>query len=112
MAQKVQVLLTCDVHADDTPGTETVRFGVDGGSYEIDVCPKHAEALRGAFASYVGLAHRAGSRSRPGRSRRGAGAGASDSGQIRAWARRKGLPVNERGRLPATIVSQYQAAQR
>ena len=36
MAQVFQVLLVCDVHEDDTPGTETVSFGLDGTSYEMD----------------------------------------------------------------------------
>ena len=59
MAQKVQVLLVCDLHDDETEGTETVAFALDGSSYEIDLCEEHAGALRDDLASYVGAARRA-----------------------------------------------------
>jgi hypothetical protein len=31
-------------------------------------------------------------------------------GDIRAWAKDQGIPVSERGRIPASVVEQYQAA--
>src|SRR4051812_30703920 len=37
MAQRVQVILVCDLHDDETPGTETISFGLDGTPYEVDV---------------------------------------------------------------------------
>jgi hypothetical protein len=60
MAQKVQVLLVCDLHDGEVEGTETISFGLDGSSYEIDVCDDHAAEVRDAFATYVGSARRAG----------------------------------------------------
>ena len=57
MSQRVQVLLVCDLHdGDEVEGTETVAFGLDGASYEIDVCDEHAEELRDSFAVFVGVA--------------------------------------------------------
>jgi Lsr2 len=117
MAQRVQVLLVCDVHGDDTPGTETVGFSVDGTSYEIDVCDKHAREMRDAFAPYVGNARRAGS-ARGGRGRAAGGGGGRSRGggdrqrtaEIRRWAREQGRQVPDRGRLPASIVEEYEAA--
>jgi len=32
------------------------------------------------------------------------------SGDIRAWAKEQGIAVSERGRIPASVVEQYQAA--
>jgi len=32
------------------------------------------------------------------------------SGDIRAWAKGQGIPVSERGRIPASVVQQYEAA--
>jgi Lsr2 len=119
MAQRVQVLLVCDVHDDDTtPGTETISFSLDGTSYEIDVCDEHAEELRDAVAPYVGAGRRiGGARSRrsaaaPSRvvARPAAGSDRQRAGDIRAWAKAAGLNVNERGRIPAAIVTQYEAA--
>src|SRR3954454_17389766 len=101
MAQRVQVILVCDVHGDETPGTETVEFALDGSSYEIDVCEQHASELRDGFAPYVGVARRAGGRG-PGRSgstgrRRGRrGSGSGEAARIREWARAQGLAVPER----------------
>ena len=50
MAQKVQVLLACDLHdGDDVEGTETISFALDGASYEVDVCDPHAAVMHGSF---------------------------------------------------------------
>jgi len=32
------------------------------------------------------------------------------SSDIRAWAKEQGITVSDRGRIPATVVAQYQAA--
>jgi hypothetical protein len=113
MAQRVQVILVCDLHDDETPGTETVTFGLDGSSYEIDVCEQHGAQLRDAFATYVGAARRSAGRgsSRPsgsGRRRRSRGSG--DAARVREWARGQGLAVPERGRIPADLAEKYAAA--
>jgi hypothetical protein len=114
MAQRVQVLLVCDLHVDEVEGTETVTFGLDGSAYEIDVCDDHAAELRDAFASYVGAARRAG-RTPVAAARKGrpasTKAGANERvGEIREWARSNGHQVSERGRLSATLVAAYDAA--
>jgi hypothetical protein len=110
MAQRVQVLLTCDIHGDDTPGTETVTFALDGTAYEIDVCDAHAAELRDAFAGYTGTARRAGRGSRAGRARRGRTNAGVDPAAVRAWARSSGVKVSERGRISADILEKYAAA--
>lgn len=51
MAQKV--MLTCDVDGDDTAAEETVRFGLDGREYEIDLCPRHHKELNNTIKTYV-----------------------------------------------------------
>src|SRR3954453_5900542 len=114
MAQRVQVILVCDLHEGEVPGTETGAFGVDGSSYEIDVCDDHGRALREAFAPYVGAARRGAGRSSRShcarrRSRRG---GSGEAAQIREWARSQGLAVPERGRVPAELTEKYAAAHR
>jgi len=111
MAQRVQVLLTCDIHGDDTPGTETVTFALDGTAYEIDVCDTHAAQLRDAFAAYTGTARRAGRAGRgAARARRGRTSAGVDPAAVRAWARSSGVKVSERGRISADILEQYAAA--
>lgn len=117
MAQKVQVLLVCDLHDDEVEGVETVAFGLDGSSYEIDACEEHAAALRDAFAPYVGSARRAGRSAAAPAQRKPRGAAASTGGagkervqEIREWARANGHTVSERGRLSGAVVSAYEAA--
>ncbi len=113
MAQKVQVLLVCDLHDEEVEGSETITFGLDGSSYEIDVCDMHAVELRDAFASYVGAARRAG-RTPVAGARKGRPATRSGGNQhvteMRAWARANGHQVSERGRLSAALVAAYEGA--
>lgn len=106
MAQKVQVVLIDDI--DGGPADETVRFTVDGTTYEIDLSAANAARLRNAVAEFVGHARKA-----PGRStaRRPRGASSGKSAEIRAWARNQGLAVNERGRIPADLAAKFEAAQ-
>ena len=106
MAQKTQVILIDDI--DGGAATETVSFALDGTSYEIDLSAKNAAGLRDAFAPYVGAARKVGARGATTRRRRSSGD--NRTAQIRAWAKSKSLKVNERGRIPADIVAQYEAA--
>ena len=112
MAQRVQVILVCDVHEAETPGTQTITFGLDGASYEIDVCDQHANELRDAVGRYVGLGRKAagrGGQARTGGSRRRRLRGSGEAAAIRDWARGQGLPVPERGRIPAELAEKYAA---
>jgi len=110
MASKTLVILEDDL--DGGEADETVSFSLDGVSYEIDLSAKNATKLRDALASYVGSARRVGGRAARGRagSAKGSRAGAVNTSEIRDWARAKGLDVSERGRIPATIIEQYNAA--
>ncbi len=113
MAQKVQVLLVCDLHADEVEGEETVTFALDGSTYEIDVCDEHGAQLRDAFAPYVGAARRAGRTPAAATSRRPrakAKGGSDRVTEIREWARANGHEVSERGRLSAAVTAAYEAA--
>ncbi|HVE74775.1 MAG TPA: Lsr2 family protein [Mycobacteriales bacterium] len=115
MAQKVQILLVCDLHEGDVEGTETVAFSLDGSAYEIDVCDQHAAQVRDSFAGFVGAARRAGRAGsggrRGGRSGGRGSRGSSDRmGEIRDWARQNGHNVSERGRIAQTVLDAYAAS--
>ncbi len=109
MAQRVQVLLVCDLHEGDVAGEETISFALDGRGYEIDLCNEHAAALRDAFAPYAGAARRASAGGR-GRARRGTVTRGIDPAAVRAWARSNGIKVSERGRISSDVVEQFTAA--
>jgi Lsr2 len=108
MAQKITVALEDDL--DGGPADETVRFGIGGAEYEIDLSSNNASAFRQQLAPYLAHARRAGrgQRRRPVRT----SSGRQRSGGIRAWAKDQGIPVSARGRIPASVVEQYQAATR
>jgi hypothetical protein len=109
MAQKVQVLLVDDL--DGGEATETVAFSLDGTMYEIDLSSENAGKLRKEFGPYVDHARKASGGSGGGRRRRArTGPGRERSSEIRAWAKQRGYKVSERGRIPATIIQEYDAA--
>ena len=58
MAQKVTVELEDDL--DGGPADETVRFGVDGSEYEIDLSKNNAAAFRRKLAPFLEHARKAG----------------------------------------------------
>jgi Lsr2 len=108
MAQKVNVLLIDDIDGSDAG--ETVSFGLDGTHYEIDLNSDHAQGLRGQLQRYVKAARKVtGSAGRSARVRRATENDVRNK-EIHSWAREQHLDVNDRGRIPAEIVAQYEAA--
>jgi hypothetical protein len=110
MAKETFTKLIDDI--DGGEAVETVRFGLDGYHYEIDLSNKNATKLRNALATYVENGSRVSGRASSGT--RGGGvrvaAGPTDRDQnaaIRAWAQRKGYDVASRGRIKQEIVDQY-----
>jgi hypothetical protein len=115
MAQKVSVQLY-----DDLDGTvindkgETVAFGIDGVSYEIDLSEKNANALRKALEKYVANGRRTSpaKRGRP----KGSGNGSTtrrdpaQTAAIKSWGAENGFKVPARGRLPKDLTDAYEAA--
>ncbi|MDD7941874.1 Lsr2 family protein [Actinomycetospora lutea] len=125
MAQRTAVTLLDDL--DQGPAEETVEFGLDGVTYEIDLSKEHAVALRDALRDYVEHARRTGGRRRagtggsPGRrpatgGDRGNGAGGrapvdrEQNQAIREWARKQGMTVSDRGRIPREVTDAYHQA--
>jgi hypothetical protein len=109
VAQKVQTLLVDDIDGSAAEGT--VRFGLDGADYEIDLNTGHAQALRDALGPYVGAARRvAGGARRPTRGGRKASANGVNTTEVREWAKAQGIEVKDRGRVPAELVVKFKAA--
>jgi Lsr2 len=106
MAQRVTVELEDDL--DGGPADETLRFGLGGSEYEIDLSKKNASRFRRQIVPYIEHARKAGR----GQRRRSARSASSreHSSDIRVWAKDQGIPVSGRGRIPASVVEKYQAA--
>ncbi|MFC9975308.1 Lsr2 family protein [Spirillospora sp. NPDC050679] len=109
MAQKVEVLLVDDI--DGGEADETVTFSLDGITYEIDLSKQNAAKLRKEFEPFVSSARKARkSGARPAKAGTRTAGNRERSAEIREWAKRQGIKVNERGRIPATVIEQYEAA--
>jgi hypothetical protein len=105
MAQRTQVLYVDDIDGSDAEGT--VRFGLGGADYEIELNKKHADQFAKAIAPFIAAARKAPS-SRP--AARGARASRHIQSDVRAWARSEGIQISNRGRIPADVLAKYQAA--
>ncbi|MCF4122151.1 Lsr2 family protein [Antribacter sp. KLBMP9083] len=108
MVQKVQVVLVDDI--DGGVAEETVTFGLDGVSYEIDLSAAHASELREAFAMWVGHARKASSRPAAARPAARRSRGSSNTAAVREWAKSTGLAVSDRGRISTEIQEAYDKA--
>ena len=108
MAQKVNIILVDDI--DGSEATETVTFGLDGTTYEIDLNDKNAAALRDALATYVGHGRKVGAGPRRGRRSSAAATTGPSAKEIRDWARSNGHDVPDRGRVSAEVREAYDAA--
>ncbi|WP_394617162.1 Lsr2 family protein [Lentzea sp. JNUCC 0626] len=114
MGQKVIVRLIDDLDGVVCDVVETVRFGLDGVNYEMDLSPANALRLRQRFAAIVRNARRTAGRAR----RRGASVVSSQkvagsewqTRVIRDWAKANGYAIYRRGRLPKSVIDAYVAS--
>lgn len=109
---------------DDIDGTlgseedpvESVEFTYEGTTYRIDLTTDNHAKLDDALAPFITSAHRIGGSSP--RRNRGAAAQSSNkdaldrasSKAVRAWARKAGVRVSERGRVPVSLVEGWREA--
>jgi Lsr2 len=110
MAQKITVQVECDVPEAHKGDVETVSFGYYGDTYELDLCSKHRAPLDKLMNALVPLSRRVtiSGRRAGAKSRRTAGARVQSTA-IRAWAHDNGIKVSERGRIPASVIAQFNA---
>lgn len=101
---------------DDVNGNvadETVEFGVEGVTYEIDLTEENAAGLRADLGPWIAAARRIDGFSRPKRSRKlpsKTGLTREDRDKIRDWAAANGIRLPKKGRIRADVVDQYYAA--
>jgi len=100
---------------DGSDAERTVTFAWDGRAYEIDLSKKNIAAFEKTMKPYLAVARntRGASARPPGRGRQtGTRARRRDDLQvIRDWARANGHSVSDRGRVSASIIEAYEAAE-
>jgi hypothetical protein len=92
--------------ADGSEAQETVEFGLEGTTYEIDLSNHNAKKLRDALDPWVSKARKTGGRRRTRRD----GAGKADLKAVRARAASNNVELSKRGRIPQSVLEQYRAA--
>ena len=105
MAQKRVVELIDDL--DGTAANQTVKFALDGNSYEVDLNDGNADELRSSLERFTAKARRTGGRKQSAIDFGPAGPSTKD---VRAWALSQEIDVSLRGRVPDSIVQQYLAS--
>lgn len=107
----------CDACGEPAQG-DTIRFGWQSVFYESDVCEMHRTQLQTLMDQLVASARPMGS-TPPRGLRKAAEKKPSfvaptarrrrrfDTADVRAWARKKGIEVNDKGRLPESLIAKY-----
>jgi hypothetical protein len=114
MAQRTIVQFIDDLDGTSSDTIETIEFGLDGVTYEIDLSDDNAGMLRDRLAEFIESARRTGGRAKRGTatgvpSTNGSGRSREQTQAIREWARNNGWEISERGRIPADIIEAFEA---
>jgi hypothetical protein len=85
-----------------------LHFSLEGTDYEIDLNAAHVKALRRALHKYI----EAGPQGQPcGQTGEppwpGTRDGPNSSSEVRALARRQGIKVSDRGRIPSDVIARF-----
>lgn len=116
MAQKVLVQLIDDLDGTAAQDVEAVSFGLDGVTYDIDLKPDNAARLRDDLADFVTSARRTGGRTRKTASTTRTIVAESRTKEqtkaIREWARANGHELSDRGRIPTSVIEEFEKAHR
>jgi hypothetical protein len=99
---------------DGTEAAETVKFALDGKSYEIDLSKANANELRRTLLPYIDRSRNA--RRSSGRRSASSGRGPArrsegyDRTEVRAWAKANRIKVAPRGRIANDVVDKWRKA--
>ena len=110
MATRSETFLVDDIDGSDA--SETVRFSLDGKTFELDLSDKNAEKLRSTFKTYTDAARKADFAVNTSKRSTASSNSAkrTDLAEIRDWASKNGYSVSSRGRISSEVTSAYDAA--
>lgn len=111
MATKETVTFIDDLDGITEEDVQTVEFGLDGVTFEIDLSQENRDRLRASVEEFVDAARRTGGRIKRG-TVSGTGPAKTDPEQnaaMRDWARKNGFTISDRGRISGEIQDAYQA---
>ena len=119
MAQKTIVTLVDDLTGEEAENISTVEFALDGVTYQLDLTDENSMKLHDTLSQYAKAGRKIGGRGRGGprsgraikSTDRSAGYNRETLKSIRAWAKKNGHNVSDRGRLAAEVLQAWQTAQ-
>lgn len=119
MATRVMSVRVCDVCGEPATG-DTVRFGWQSSFYESDVCDAHGAELRNLMETITKSARPMGSTipaSKPAKKESFVAPAARrrrrvDTAEVRAWAKKQGIEVSDKGRVPEVLIERFEKATR
>lgn len=108
MAEKIKRWLIDDMEDSEVEADQTVQFGLDGTTYEIDLSSKNATRLRTDMQKYIDHARVLG-RVKPEKPKAPpATMAVEQSKAARDWLRNNGYPnLSEKGRIPRDAMAFY-----
>ena len=109
MAKQTVVQVVDDLDGKPLKDAVTVRFGIDGKSYEFDTSAAHAKEFYKTLDKYVEVSRRA-TGTRATKSAAETKRPKEQTAAIRQWAIRNGYEVSDRGRIPTEIIEAFEAA--
>lgn len=113
MAQRLTLIDDLDGKPIEDGKGGTVRFALEGASYEIDLNESNIEQLHAALATFINAGRKTGGRASASSSSSSSSAKKSDPkrlAEIRDWANSNGHEVSARGRIPSVVIEAYEAA--
>lgn len=106
MAKTTITKITDDI--DGSQDAQEVRLSYEGVDYVIDLGKKNKSSLEKALKPYLDAGTRV--TKRAGRRASAKPNTKRDLAPVRVWARDRGIKVSDRGRVPASVIEQYDAA--
>lgn len=95
---------------DGTPADETVRFTVDGTTYELDLSAANAAEWRETVAPWIEAARKVPKTRAPRtvKAKSSSSKRRSNAAEVRKWAAQNGLEVKPTGIVPTDVVRAYE----
>jgi len=118
MATRTETVITDDYDAafpaaaSDGQDIQTVPFGFAGEFYEIDLSAQNRQHLRDALADFIAAARPRGKAAaqKPAAARPPRPSEKTVAALVREWARAHDIDVPPRGRVPKTVIAQWESA--
>ncbi|MFD8515153.1 Lsr2 family protein [Streptomyces antimycoticus] len=92
------------------PDAETVSFAFDGKRYTVDLTEGEKEEFGELLSKYIDVAEEVTTTAQTAIPAQAQSSG-PDPAKVRAWAQENGIEVNAKGRVPHSVIAQYERAQ-